>query len=245
MTALTLQRVTVRYGAYPAIEDVSGVFGQGALIAVVGPNGAGKSTLLKSIAGVAEIADGSISFSGADRRVLAYLPQKADIGSNFPISVRDVVAAGLWRRYGAFRCITAHANAEISDALGTVGLLGFEARTIGSLSAGQLQRVLFARLMLQDAGVILLDEPFNGIDAKTTADLFGLIRRWHKERRTILCALHDLEQVREHFPSTLLLARRIVAWGDTDMALSPANLLRARSLLESWDPPAPRSKAWA
>jgi zinc/manganese transport system ATP-binding protein len=245
MRALTFHRVTVRYGDLLAIAGVSGAVAQGTLTAIAGPNGAGKSTLLKSIAGLLEPDAGVIDLSGCGPGDIAYLPQKAAIESRFPITVCDVVAAGLWHRYGAFRRITANALAEIDHALCAVGLRGFESRTIGSLSSGQLQRVLFARLMLQDAKLILLDEPFSAVDAKTTADLIDLIKRWHAERRTVLCALHDLEQVRAHFPSTLLLARTVVAWGDTNIALSPSNLLRARAMLEACDPPAPLSKAWA
>jgi zinc/manganese transport system ATP-binding protein len=101
-----------------------------------------------------------------------------------------------------------------------------------------MQRVLFARLLLQDAGVILLDEPFTAIDAKTTADLLGIVRRWHGEERTVVAVLHDLDVVRQVFPSTLLIAREPVAWGDTSEVLSAANLLRARRMIEAFDPQA-------
>jgi zinc/manganese transport system ATP-binding protein len=106
---------------------------------------------------------------------------------------------------------------------------------VSALSAGQFQRVLFARLLVQDAAVILLDEPFTAIDARTTRDLLDLVRRWHGEGRTVIAALHDLEQVRAHFPQVLLLAREQIAWDRTDSALSPANLLRARFMAERWD----------
>ena len=115
-----------------------------------------------------------------------------------------------------------------------VGLGGFEQRSIGSLSAGQFQRVLFARLLLQDASVILLDEPFNAIDARTTHDLLALIGAWHGQGRTVIAVLHDIEQVRQHFPSTLLLAREAVAWGDTAGTLQPDNLRRAKNMAEHW-----------
>ena len=108
-------------------------------------------------------------------------------------------------------------------------------RLVGALSGGQFQRVLFARLLLQDASLILLDEPFRAVDAKTVADLIALILRWHGEGRTVIAALHDMEQVRAHFPATLLLAREVVAWGDTRKVLTPANLCEARQLVEAFD----------
>ena len=123
----------------------------------------------------------------------------------------------------------------MEHAIGAVGLTGFEQRPIGTLSGGQMQRMLFARLLLQDARVIVLDEPFNAIDAKTCADLIALIRQWHGEQRTILTALHDLELVKTHFPETLLLAREPVAWGNTAVVLTPENLLMARRMCEAFD----------
>src|SRR5581483_9661534 len=111
----------------------------------------------------------------------------------------------------------------------------FESRAIGTLSGGQMQRMLFARLLLQDARVIVLDEPFTAIDAKTSADLLDLVRRWHSEERTVISALHDIDLVKTHFPHTLLLARSPVGWGDTRDVLTPQNLLKARQMCEAFD----------
>jgi zinc/manganese transport system ATP-binding protein len=116
-----------------------------------------------------------------------------------------------------------------------VGLEGFDRRAIGNLSVGHFQRVLFARLLLQDCPVILLDEPFTSIDARTTADLLDLIQRWHAESRTIIVVLHNLEQVRSSFPRTLMLAREPIGWGDTAEILTPENLQMARRMSEAWD----------
>ena len=127
----------------------------------------------------------------------------------------------------------------MAAALMAVGLEGFEARPIDTLSGGQLQRALFARVLVQDAGIILLDEPFNAVDAQTVADLVALIRDWHAEGRTVMVAVHDLGLVREHFPETLLLARHPVAWGPTAEALRPENLQRARRFDEAWHDDAP------
>ena len=123
----------------------------------------------------------------------------------------------------------------MKQAIAAVGLEGFERRPIGSLSGGQLQRTLFARLLVQDAGLILLDEPFNAIDAKTVQDLLGLIQRWHGEKRTVLVVMHDLETVRSVFPETLFLAREPIAFGPTADVLHPENQLRARRMCEAFD----------
>ena len=142
---------------------------------------------------------------------------------------------GLWRRTGLFGGVGAKARDLIEQAIGAVGLTGFEDRAIATLSGGQMQRMLFARLLLQDARVIVLDEPFNAVDAKTSADLFDLVQRWHGERRTVLTAMHDIDFVRANFPETLLLAREPVAWGRTSTVLTPENLLMARRMCEAFD----------
>ncbi|OZA00040.1 MAG: ABC transporter, partial [Rhodobacterales bacterium 17-64-5] len=153
----------------------------------------------------------------------------------FPVSVRDLVAMGLWAEVGAFgRIRPVHAD-QIANALAAVGLTGFDRRPIGALSGGQMQRVLFARLLLQDAEVILLDEPFTAIDAKTAADLMALVQRWHGEGRTVVAVLHDLDTVRVKFPDTMMIAREMVAHGLTAQVLTPANLLRARQMCEAID----------
>lgn len=233
--AIRLQDLTLSYDRHPAVHHLSGEFATGSLTAVVGPNGAGKSTLLKSIAGVMRPSQGRIERASVRTTDLAYLPQQADIDRHFPIRVMDVVSSGLWHRRGLFRRLSRDDMSRAEEALVAVGLDGFQRRVIGSLSAGQFQRVLFARMLLQDAPIILLDEPFNAIDARTTADLLALVHRWHDESRTVIAVLHDLEQVRRHFPETLLLARQGVAWGSTQSTLTAGNLLKARSMAEAWD----------
>jgi zinc/manganese transport system ATP-binding protein len=152
---------------------------------------------------------------------------------------------GLWDRIGSFGAVARADRARIGQALAAVGLEGFEGRWIGELSSGQLQRTLFARLLLQDADLILLDEPFNAIDARTTADLLALLQRWRGEARTVVAVLHDLEQVRMHFEEVLLLAREVVAWGPTAQVLHAEQLFRARQMAEAWDDRAPRCRVAA
>ena len=233
--ALTFRDLTLGYDRHPAVHHLSGAVQNGALVAVFGPNGAGKSTLFKGIVGLIPPLAGGIERNGTKVRDIAYLPQIADIDRSFPISVFDMVAMGLWRQAGLFGGVGRKERDRIHDAIAAVGLRGFAERPIGSLSGGQMQRTLFARLLLQDASIILLDEPFTAIDAKTTADLLDLVRRWHGERRTILAALHDIDLVKANFPEALLLAREPVAWGATASVLTPENLLKARRMCEAFD----------
>jgi zinc/manganese transport system ATP-binding protein len=232
---LQFRDLTLGYERHPAVHHLDGTVESGALVAVVGPNGAGKSTLFKGIVGAIRPLAGRIERGGIAPQDIAYLPQIAEIDRSFPISVFDMVAMGLWRTKGLFGGIGVRERDTIETAIAAVGLTGFEGRAIGTLSGGQMQRMLFARLLLQDARVIVLDEPFNAIDAKTSSDLLALVQRWHSEQRTVLAALHDIDLVRAHFPDTLLLAREAVAWGKTDEVLTPANLLKARRMCEAFD----------
>jgi len=227
--------VTLGYDRHPAVHHLNGEVTQGALVAVIGPNGAGKSTLFRGLAGILKPLAGSIDIGGLDIRDIAYLPQTADIDRTFPISVFDFVGTGLWRATGFFGGMGKVARDKIAQALAAVGLNGFENRSIGTLSGGQMQRMLFARVLLQDARLIVLDEPFNAIDAKTSADLLALVQRWHAEGRTVLAALHDMDLVRANFPETLLLARGPVAWGATAQVLTAENLAEARRMCEAFD----------
>lgn len=232
--AIRVEDLTVAYERVPAVHHLSGSFAPGSLTAIVGPNGAGKSTLLKAIAGLIPPSEGRIGAGAAMRGGIAYLPQLAEIDRSFPIDVIDAVSLGLWREAGLFRAITATHIARAREALAAVGLAGFERRHVGSLSAGQLQRALFARLMLQDAGIVLLDEPFAAVDERTSADLMELVARWHGEGRTVIAVLHDLERVRAAFPETVLLAREAIAWGPTEDVLTSENLRRARYISDGW-----------
>ena len=227
--------VTLGYDRHPAVHHLSGEVAPGALLAVIGPNGAGKSTLFRGLVGILKPLAGSIELGGLDVRDIAYLPQSAEIDRSFPISVFDFVGTGLWRVTGFFGGIGKGARERIAQALAAVGLTGFENRNIGTLSGGQMQRLLFARVLLQDARLIVLDEPFNAIDAKTIDDLLALTKRWHGEGRTVIAALHDMDLVRVNFPETLLLARAPVAWGPTLDVLTSENLAEARRMCEAFD----------
>ncbi|MEO9337314.1 zinc ABC transporter ATP-binding protein AztA [Mesorhizobium sp. SB112] len=234
---LTFKDLTLGYSSHPAVHHLTGTVATGSLTAVVGANGSGKSTLMKGIVGVLKPMSG-VCLTGNGTRI-AYLPQQSELDRSFPARVVDLVSMGLWPRRGLLGRHTKEDRESVSKALSAVGLEGFEKRPIDTLSGGQLQRTLFARVLVQDADLILLDEPFNAVDAKTVGDLIALIKRWHGEKRTILVVVHDLELVREHFPETLLLARQPVAWGETHETLHAENLLRARRFDEAWRENAP------
>ena len=234
---ITFSDLTLGYNSHPAVHHLNGVVAKGSLTAVVGANGSGKSTLMKGIVGVLKPMAGACKVAPGAK--LAYLPQQSELDRSFPARVVDLVSLGLWPRRGLLGRHRPEDREAVAKALSAVGLEGFEKRPIDTLSGGQLQRALFARVLVQDADLILLDEPFNAIDARTVADLIALIKRWHGEQRTIMVVVHDLDLVRQHFPEALLLARQPVAWGDARSTLAPENLLRARQFHEAWDDKAP------
>ncbi len=232
--AVAFRDATLGYDRRPSVRNVTGTVQEGDLLALVGPNGAGKSTLLKGIVGQVSCLGGSIDLGARSVADIAYLPQRAEIDTAFPIGVQDFVAIGSWRRVGAWRRAGSGEARRVAEALASVSLAGFENRPIGTLSGGEMQRALFARTIVQDSRLILLDEPFAAVDGRTTADLLEVVARWHREGRTVIAALHDLSQVRALFPRTLLLAREPVAWGPTGTVLSPDTLRKSRELADAW-----------
>jgi zinc/manganese transport system ATP-binding protein len=225
---IVVRNLSVRYGERYAFENLTGEFAAASLTAVIGPNGAGKSSLLKVLAGVIRPTSGEVICSALPLHRLAYLPQQDELDREFPITVAELVALGAWRNFGSVRKVPPGLAASVHEAVAAVGLLTVIDRPIAELSVGQFQRALFARLLLQDADVILLDEPFASLDENTTEDLLQFLRRWRQEGRAVVAVLHDLDRVRQYFPSTLLLARVPIAWGDTSISLAGDNLARAR-----------------
>ena len=231
--ALKFHDLSLGYDRQPAVHRLQGEIAEGSLTAIVGPNGAGKSTMLKGVTGSLRPLEGRIALGGLTRSEIAYLPQHSDVDRSFPIAVADLVGMGLWREIGGFGGLRAVHRARVAEAIAAVGLEGFERRPIGSLSGGQIQRALFARLLLQDARLVLLDEPFTAVDAKTMADLIGVVQRWHGEGRTVLAVLHDFDTVQAYFPRALMLARELVAHGPTAQVLTAENQFRARQMCEA------------
>ena len=229
--------LTLGYDRHPVIHHLHGEVAAGSLLAVIGPNGGGKSTLLKGILGQLAPLGGEIQL-GVAREEIGYLPQQSRIDRQFPITVREVVAMGLWRHCGLFGRLAHSQRARVDASLERVGLENMAESRLEALSGGQLQRALFARLWLQESRLMLLDEPFSAIDSQTTEDLLGLLHEWQQEGRTVLAVLHDMTQVSRHFPESLLLAREVIAWGETSSVVCEENLSRARRLPLAPDPQA-------
>ncbi|MDX1975075.1 MAG: ABC transporter ATP-binding protein [Rickettsiales bacterium] len=233
---IRLENLTISYQRHPAVHHISGVFTQGSMTAITGPNGAGKSTLLKGLAGIVTPDSGRIILEGLTPSDIAYLPQAVDFNRDFPISVLQMVLTGLWNERGSFKAIGKALRAKALDAIEATGLCGFEHRDISSLSSGQFQRALFARLLLQDAKLILLDEPFAAVDEDTIAKLLEILLRWQREGRTIICVLHDFAHIQRYFPDCVLLARECIAWGKTSDVLRPESIINTRLFQEAWNP---------
>lgn len=191
--------------------------------------------MLKALAGLLAPLGGRIERGDGPARNAAYLPQVVDIDRSFPINVRDFIMMGAMPRVGLFGGLGAVEKTRVDDAIYRVGLAGFEGRQLETLSGGQMQRALFARLIVQDQPVILLDEPFGAIDEATIEDLLSLIAQWRAEGRTLVAVLHEHDLVRRAFPQALLLARECVAWGATKSTLSPENLARARAMSQAFN----------
>jgi len=235
---IVVENLSVGYGRRLALQGVSGRFAPASLTAVVGPNGGGKSSLLKALAGILPARTGTIACTAHVGHRLAYLPQISELDRSYPVTVQELVALGGWRAFGSFRSLPQNLRPAIDKALAAVRLDGLGSRPIDDLSVGQFQRTLFARLLLQDAAVLLLDEPFAAVDEATIAELLGLVHTWHAEGRTVVAVLHDLDQVRRHFPATLVLARECIAWGDTATTLTDEALARAHETMKRAAAPA-------
>lgn len=213
------------------LHGITGQFEQGSMTALVGPNGAGKSTLIKGLVQFIKPSRGSIDIASGFREQMSLLPQLSDIDRSFPITVYDLVAMGAWRRLGFWRAYSREDTRRIHAAIGQVGLSECRHQLIGTLSGGQMQRALFARLIVRDAQILLLDEPFTAIDEHTQDDLMAIMQTWSAQGRTLITVLHDVALARQAFPQALLLARQVVAWGNSSEVLSEDNLQQARRLV--------------
>jgi len=222
---LQVERLTVRYREVEALRDVSMSTSCGSCVALVGPNGAGKSTLLKAVAGLLPVAGGSVSWRGTRvarwSREIAYLPQRENVDWQFPITVRGVVRMGRFPQAGWWRPFSRHDNAAIDRAIGMMGLGDLQHRQISQLSGGQQQRVFVARALAQEAHVLLLDEPFTGLDRNSKSALAETLRVIAEEGRLIIASHHDLDTVRDIYDEVLLLRRKMVAFGPVARVFTP------------------------
>jgi ABC-type Mn2+/Zn2+ transport system ATPase subunit len=223
--AIEVENLTVSYGPTPALLDVSVTIEPGQLVGVIGPNGSGKSTLIKAILGIVRPDFGTVRIFGesADRAKgrVAYVPQRGAVDWDFPITVREVVMMG---RYGRLRWWQDPGDADHSaaaEALKMVRMSEFADRQIGQLSGGQQQRVFMARAMAQGADILLLDEPFAGVDAATEHAILDVLQRTRAAGRTLVVVHHDLATAAEYFDRLILLKQRMFAYGPPDVVFHP------------------------
>jgi manganese transport system ATP-binding protein len=234
--AIAVEGVSVRYGDVVALDGVDLELQPGRVCALIGMNGSGKSTLLKAIVGLVRPTRGTVLLGGEDpaaarrRGALAYVPQSEDVDWRFPVSVRDVVMMGRYGRQGPTRRPSADDRAAVDDALARVDLTGLADRQIGRLSGGQRKRAFVARGIAQDAGILLLDEPFAGVDKPSEATIVRLLRDLAAEGRTVLVTTHDLAAVATLADEAVLLLRRVLVHGTPAEVLTPENLGRAFGL---------------
>ncbi|MBW8782782.1 MAG: ABC transporter ATP-binding protein [Verrucomicrobia bacterium] len=225
---LRFSHVTVRYGAQPALDDVTTAVPCGSLTAVLGPNGAGKSTLLRSILGWHDLGGGEIRIGDAHAchqlPRLAYLPQRQTIDWDFPITVRAVVEQGRYPSLKPWQRLSKTDHACVDRALAELNVTALADRQIRMLSGGQQQRVFLARAIAQGADIFLLDEPFAGLDLYATEELTHIVRAWEAQGRTVLASVHDLELARRHFTNGVLLNTRLIASGPVAGVLTEANI---------------------
>ncbi|CAN5827560.1 manganese ABC transporter ATP-binding protein MntB [soil metagenome] len=227
---ITLRNVTVSYDRKPAVRSVSVDIPAAERIAIVGPNGAGKSTVIKAIIGLVALDSGQIRVHGEPiskvRQRVAYVPQRGAVDWDFPVRVKDVVLMGRFGRIGWFRWPSRADHEIVANALERMGMTPFADRQIGQLSGGQQQRVFLARALAQEADILLLDEPFVGVDANTEEAIFALLEAARAEGKTAVVVNHDLGAVRRHFDRVLLLNGRVVAYGPPDEVMRPDILQR-------------------
>lgn len=214
---LRVEGLAVRYREVEALRDVSFSASCGVCVALIGPNGAGKSTLLKAVAGLLPIAAGNILWRGTRvarwSREIAYLPQRENVDWQFPITVRGVVRMGRFPQAGWWRPFSRHDEEAVERAMEMMDLGELRDRQISQLSGGQQQRVFVARALAQEAHVLLLDEPFTGLDRNSKSALATTLRSIAEEGRLIVASHHDLDTVRDIYDEVLLLRRKTVAFG--------------------------------
>ena len=226
--AITVNELTVDYDGVTAIEDVNFAVRAEKLTAIVGPNGAGKSTLIKALLGLIPTRTGTISCFGTSpkqyRKDISYVPQRAQIDWEFPANVFDVVAMGLYGELGLLRRFSSAHKDRVHSALTDVDMADFAARQISQLSGGQQQRVFLARSIVQDAELILLDEPFGGIDAKSEAVIVDILRRQKQNGKSIVAVHHDLSTVKDYFDDVILLNKTVTAFGPVNDVFTKSNV---------------------
>ncbi|WP_312691361.1 ATP-binding cassette domain-containing protein [Kosakonia sp.] len=223
---IELDHLVAGYDRLAITPALCGSVARGSMTAIVGANGCGKSTLLKTLAGFLPPVSGVIRWP-SHRPMVGWLAQRHALESQFPVTVQDVVCMGCWPRFSLFRGLSRDARQRVAQGLERVGLSTMAQETIDTLSGGQFQRMLFARIWVQNAPLVMLDEPFTGIDEVTSQVLMEQIVDMHQSGQTILAVLHDSERVTRYFPQTLRLDEQRAQWGETPAQALPPEECRA------------------
>ncbi len=225
---LDVSGLTVFLGSVKVIDGVSFSLQRGDSVAVVGPNGAGKSTLFRAVSGVLAYQSGTITVYGSEpvgHICIAYVPQATSVDWSFPVTVFDVVMMGRTGKIGLFRQPKRKDKNLVRQCLSMVDMTDLADRQIGMLSGGQRQRVFLARAIAQEAEIVLLDEPFTGLDVKSQNDIFAILRSLVSRGITVLVSTHDLETASERFSRIMLLNRKLIGFGGKAEMLTPELLL--------------------
>lgn len=223
---ISFRSLSLRFDSTQALYNLNADIAKNSLMALVGPNGGGKSTLIKCLLGILQPTSGKVLLN-INRSKIAYLPQVNTMDKSFPINVADTVSMGFWKKNQLHRALDKNQKTALDEVLEKLNLTKLKKAPIANLSGGELQKTIFARIMLQDADLILLDEPFVAIDAATTKELLNLIGDWHKAGKTVIAVMHDLHQVRSYFPETFLISKTKIAQGATEKTLTEENLAKA------------------
>ena len=230
---ITIKNLTVAYGETPVFSDVNVQFNAGKITGIIGPNGAGKSTLIKAMLGLIKSKRGSADYNGQPMKTIqkttAYVEQRKNLDLTFPISVFDVVMTGTYGKLGFLKSPGKKERAASQAALAQVSLTEFANRQIGNLSGGQLQRVFVARAIVQEAEVIILDEPFVGIDLQSETAIMAILQQWRDAGKTIIVVHHDLNKVSRYFDDLVIMNHGIVDYGAVSDVYNAKNIEKAFS----------------
>lgn len=229
--ALEVEHLTVNYERMSVLWDVNLTIPQGKMGAIVGPNGAGKSTFLKACMGLLKPSSGKILFFGQNisqvRSRIAYVPQRASVDWDFPITAFDLVLMGIYGKLGLFKWVTKKDREKAKEALHLVGMSNFRQRQIGQLSGGQQQKLFIARAMMQEADLYLMDEPFAGIDKATEESLVDIFHLLKAQGKTLIMVHHDLSTVKKYFDWIVLLNTCLISYGSIEEAYTEHFLYKA------------------
>ena len=227
-TAVSINDLTVAYDDKPVLWDIDLDIKKGTLMAIVGPNGAGKSTLIKAMLNLIKPITGCINFFGSsykkERSKIAYVPQRGSVDWDFPTTALDVVEMGRYGKIGWIKRVGKSDRKIAVDAIKKVGMEGFEKRQISQLSGGQQQRIFLARALVQDAEIYFMDEPFQGVDAKTEKSIINILKKLRDEGKTVIVVHHDLQTVEEYFDYITFINVAVISSGKVKEIFNRENI---------------------